>query len=239
MSRPLEHDKRRELARRAVEVLEREGVDVPIARLADALDVKRPTLLYHFPTRSHIVETALEDLLREQAAFVLARIAEKTHPIEQLHAQIVAVHEFHRGREARIVFLSQAIATSSRERMQELVDVGNRVFEPYRRAMAERIRAGIAEGTVAPCDADALVALARATIDGLMVQRVMTGIALAPVHALIWERLLAPLVIERENETTKKEEVGRCSASISGAVGARSASRTVASSTKRTRTRRA
>lgn len=231
MSRPPEIDKRRELARRAAQVMEREGVDVPIAQLADAVGVKRPTLLYHFPTRSHIVETALEDVLGEQAAFVLARMAEHEHPIEQLYAQLRAVHEFHHGREQRMVFLSQAMATAPRERVQALIDVGNRVFEPYRRAMADRIREGIAAGTIAPCDPEALIALVRATIDGLMVQRVMTGLDLAPVHALIWERLLAPLIIEKENAA--------CSASTSAAAAARSASRTAASSTKRVRTRRA
>jgi AcrR family transcriptional regulator len=232
MSRPPEPDKRRELARRAAQVMEREGVDVPIAQLAEALDIKRPTLLYHFPTRSHIVETALEDVLTEQASFVLARMAEREHPIEQLYAQLCAVHEFHRGREARMVFLSQALATAPRERVEALIEVGNRVFEPYRRAMAARIRQGIADGTVAPCDPEALLATVRALIDGLMVQRVMTGTDLGPVHALIWERLLAPLVLT-------KKEAPLCSASTSGAAGARSASRTAASSTRRARTRRA
>lgn len=235
MTRPADHDKRRELARRAVAVLEREGLDVPIARLADALEIKRPTLLYHFPTRSHIVETALEDLLREQALFVLARVAEHEHPIEQLYAQVRAVHEFHHGREGRIVFLTQAIAASAGERMAELVDVGNRVFEPYRRAVAERIRRGIDEGTVAPCDPDALVALVRAVIDGLMVQRVMTGLDLAPVHELLWAQVLGPLVLD----DGRSKEKATCSDSTSGAGAVRSASAMAASSTRRTRTRRA
>jgi AcrR family transcriptional regulator len=230
--RPPEQDKRRELARRAVEVLQREGLDVPISRLAVALDVKRPTLLYHFPTRSHIVETALEDLLTEQAEFVLARIAEHTHPMAQLDAQVRAVHAFHHGREARFLFLTQAIAASSRERMAELIDVGNRVFEAHRCAMAARIERGIAEGSIAPCDPSALIALVRAVSDGLLVQRVMTGLELAPVHELLWAHVLRPLVIDEPQETT-------CSASTSAVAAAHSASATAASSTKRTRTRRA
>src|SRR5512135_1723704 len=135
MGRPAEPDKRRELARRAVAVLEREGLEISTSRLADALEVKRPTLLYHFPTLGHIVELALEDLLTEQAAYVLPRIAEHTHPVDQLYAQIRAVHAFHRGREQRVVFLSQAIAATAGKRMKEIMDVGNRVFEPYRHAM--------------------------------------------------------------------------------------------------------
>jgi len=198
MARLPELEKRRDLAVRAVAVLQREGLEVSMSRLAQALEVKRPTLLYHFPSRSHIVEIALEDLLSEQAEFVLKRIAEHTHPIDQLYAQLCAVHEFHRGREERVVFLSQAIATSAGTRMQAIIDVGNRVFEPYRRAAADRIRQGIRDGIVEPCDPDALIALIRAVTDGLMVQRVMTGLELEPAHELLWNGLLAPLKKEPE-----------------------------------------
>lgn len=199
MARPAEPEKRLELARQAVQVLEREGLDVPMSRLAEALEINRSTLLYHFPTRGQIVETALEALLTEQALFVLARIEEHTHPIDRLYAQLRAVHEFHHGREARVVFLSQAIAASG-ERMAEILAVGNRVFEAHRRAAAARIRKGVKDGIVKPCDADALVNLIRAVTDGLMVQRVMTGVDLAPVHELLWTQLLRPL--KRRPEAT-------------------------------------
>jgi len=192
MARPAEPEKRLELARRAVDVFARDGFDVPMSRIADELGMKRPTLLYHFPTRAHIVETALQDLLVEQAAYVLARIEEHDHPIDRLFAQVRAVHAFHHGREARITLLSQAIASTG-GRMVELIDIGNRVFEAHRRAAADRIREGIRKGTVAPCDADALVNLTRAVTDGLMVQRLMTGADLAPVHDFLWTHVLLPL----------------------------------------------
>lgn len=192
MPRPPDQAKRIELARRAVEVMQREGVDVPMSRLAEALGIKRPTLLYHFPTRGHIAETALEDLLTQQAHHVLARIERHEHPIDRLYAQVKAVHEFHHGNEGRIVFLSQAVAASA-GRMPQIIEVGNRVFEAHRRAAAERIRQGIAEGIVAPCDPEALVSLARAITDGLMVQRVMTGLELRPVHEFFWAHVLRPL----------------------------------------------
>jgi hypothetical protein len=67
------------------------------------------------------------------------------------------------------------------------------VFEAHRRAAADRVRQGIADGMVVPCDADALVNLVRAVIDGLMVQRVVTGTPLAPVHRLLWKHVLLPL----------------------------------------------
>jgi hypothetical protein len=77
--------------------------------------------------------------------------------------------------------------------MRAIVEGAAKIFEAHRRANADRIRAGIAAGTVAPCDPDALVQLVRAVTDGLMLQRVTEGIALEPVHTLLWENLLAPL----------------------------------------------
>lgn len=200
MPRPPEPEKRQELARRAVRVLQREGMDVSTSRLADALEIKRPTLLYHFPSRADIAETALEDLLREQMLYVMQRIECHAHPIDRLFAQVQAVHAFHHGNEQRIVFLSQAIATTGGARMSQIMEVGNQVFEAQRVAAAERLREGMLRGAVAHCNPEALVALVRAVIDGLMVQRVMTGLELEPVHELLWERVLKPLKLREWEE---------------------------------------
>lgn len=197
MARPSEPEKRLEMARDAVSVLARLGLGTPMSRLADELGVKRPTLHYHFPTRGHIFETALEELLTEQALFVMERVNRHDHPIDRLFAQLQAVHEFHHGREERIVFLSQAIAASG-ERMSEIIAVGNRVFESQRRAAVKLLEDGMADGTVAPCDAESLVAVIRALTDGLMVQRVMTDVDLAPVHQFLWAHLLSPLKRKRK-----------------------------------------
>lgn len=193
MARPAEHEKRAELARAAVEILQREGVELSMAALADALGVKRPTLLYHFPTKAHIVEAALVELLLEQAAFVLGQASEHAHPIDRLFAHMRALYTFHHGREPRVVFLTQAIAATAGARLPEILQAGDAVFEAHRRETVERLRAGIREGTVAPCDPDALFATVRALNDGLMVQRVMSAQPLEPVHAFIWEHVLAPL----------------------------------------------
>jgi TetR/AcrR family transcriptional regulator len=202
MARPTEHDKKLSLAKSAVEVFGRFGFDTPMSRIADELGIKRPTLLYHFPTRGHIVETALQQLLVEQMAYVLERVERHEHPIDRLYAQLRAVHEFHHGREQRIALLTQA-AVAAGGRFAEMVDIGNRVFEAQRRAAADRIRQGIAAGTVWPCDADALMSLIRAITDGLVIQRVMTGLDLAPVHELLWTQLLCPL--KREQKKRKHE----------------------------------
>ncbi|MFT5430685.1 MAG: hypothetical protein ACI9OJ_001361 [Myxococcota bacterium] len=103
------------------------------------------------------------------------------------------MHEFHKGNEARIVFLSQAMATSGDERLASMIAVGNRVFEAHRNAQTDDVRRGIETGLVRPCDVDALMALVRSVTDGLLVQRVMTGVPYAPVHNFLWTHVLEPL----------------------------------------------
>lgn len=200
MARPAQPQKRRELARKAIGVLQREGLSVSMSHLSEVLEIKRPTLLYHLPTKAHIIEIALEDLLVEQAGYVIERVGQHEHPIDRLIAHLRAVHAFHHGREHRVMFLSQAIAAVGSERLTEIIDVGNRVFEMNRKDAADRVRRGIESGIVHPCDVDALMAMMRAMSDGLVVQRVMTGIDLDPVHAFLWERVLLPL--KREPEET-------------------------------------
>jgi len=203
MARPPDHERRRELARRGASVLQREGIEIPVARLADILGVKRPTLLYHFPTYGHLLEAALEDLLTEQATHVLARLSVHRDALRRLDAQIRAVHAFHDGREDRIVFLTQAIAATGGRRLPAILATADRVFEAHRRDAADRLRQGMAEGTIARCDADAVVALVRAVTDGLMVQRVLTGQPMGAVHDLLRDSLLEPL---RTTKGTRHEK---------------------------------
>ena len=54
MARPAEPEKRLELAHQAALVLEREGLDVPMSRIAEALGLNRSTLNYR--TRKHGLE---------------------------------------------------------------------------------------------------------------------------------------------------------------------------------------
>ncbi len=195
MARPVDRKKRRDLARRAVEALQKLGLEASMTQLAAELDVKRPTLLYHFPNKAAIVEYALEDILAEQAIFVIQRQEEHEHPIDQLFAQIVATHEFHHGKEARVLFLTQLLASAGTERAEQIMHVGNMAFEARRQVMAGRLRKGIEEGTVRPHDVNALISVVRSFNDGLIIQRVMLGAELAPIHAFIWEHVLSPLKI--------------------------------------------
>lgn len=199
MGRPVDTEKRGEICRKAVEFLREQGLNTSMAKLAEGLGIKRPTLLYYFPDRVAIFEQALADLLAEQAVFVVGRLMEHDHPIDQLYAQVRAVHEFHHERETRVLFLTQALAVGGSERTRHIVEIGNQAFAAHRQALTKRIRDGIEAGIIHPCDPDSLIRICRAAIDGLMVQRVMTGCELAPVHQLLWEGLLQPLKREPQD----------------------------------------
>lgn len=193
MGRPVDKEKRREVCKQAVEFLRENGLNTSTSALAEGIGIKRPTLLYYFPERVLLFEQALADLLAEQAVFVVERLLQHDHPIDQLYAQVRAVHEFHHERETRVLFLTQALAVAGTERTRHIVEIGNQAFEVHRQALGKRIRTGIESGIIYPCDPDALIRICRAAIDGLMVQRVMTACDLAPVHQLLWEGLLQPL----------------------------------------------
>ena len=143
MARPREQGKRAEIAERAVAVLEREGLGISTEQLARAIGVKRPTLIYHFPTHTHVIEAVLATLLAEQMAFVETRVEKHSHPIDRLYARLLAVAEFHRGREARMLFLSQAVAVAGGPRAVEIVKRASEFFELDRRAMVARVERGI------------------------------------------------------------------------------------------------
>lgn len=198
MARPVDHERREALAKQAVEVLRKEGLALSNKALAEKLGVKRPTLLYYFPNKAKLLEEALASLLAEQGMFVIAKMEAEDHPLKQLLVNVKAVHEFHHGREERIVFLTQAIATLGLDRTARFIEIGNQAFAAQRAIMRERLNKAIDEGRMHPCDVDSLLRLIRSTNDGLMVQRVMTGCDLAPVHQFLWDNVLNPLMREPE-----------------------------------------
>lgn len=181
---------------RAIDALQRLGLEISMTQLAAELGVKRPTLLYHFPNRAMIVEVALGEILAKQAVFVIERMEAHDNPIDQLYAQIRAVHEFHHGKEARVLFLTQVVAMSGTDRTAQIIEIGNMAFAARRQLMVKRLRDGIAAGTVAEHDADSLIRVVRSFNDGLVVQRMMTGCDLAPIHEFIWQHVLSPLKLE-------------------------------------------
>jgi AcrR family transcriptional regulator len=166
---------------------------VSAEHLARELGIKRPTLLYHFPTHAHVVRLALTELLMEQAEFVAKRVEQHAHPIDRIYARMCAVHDFHRGKELRILFLTQAIAVTAGSSASDILIGASALFDEARRDMSERLERGIEEGIVEKHDTKALVNMARALIDGLTIQRVVSPSTVRPVHEMFWETVLEPL----------------------------------------------
>ncbi len=185
--------RRTALAQQAVAVLQTHGLNLSNAALAQQLQIKRPTLLYYFPTKASILEAAWQEMFTDQVAFVLQRMAAHQHPLDQLDAQLRAVHDFHHGREGRVVFLTQSIATLGMPTAERFIRLGDQAFEAQRNLMKVRLQEAIDAGQMHPCDVDALVRLVRSTVDGLLVQRFMTGCALEPVHDFFKRHVLDPL----------------------------------------------
>jgi AcrR family transcriptional regulator len=204
MARPPDIAKKRELALRATEVLESEGLSISYEQLSRAMGINRTTLLYHFPTHADIIQTILAGMLAEQAAFVESRVAEHEHPVDRLYARMLAVHEFHEGGEARLLFLSQAVAVTGGANVRAIVKGATDLFEEGRRALVEGLERGVAAGIVAPCDAKAIVSLTRAVIDGLSFQRVTTSGSIRPMQELFWKSVLLPL--KRQPTKARKEK---------------------------------
>ncbi|MEZ4391128.1 MAG: TetR/AcrR family transcriptional regulator [Polyangiales bacterium] len=193
MPRPPDLERRRALALKAAEVLEAQGLAISTEQLARAVGVNRTTLLYHFPTQLDVVQAALGELVTAQQDFLTERLEGVSHPVDRLAARARAVLEFHRGREARLVFLTQALAVAGGARVGEVMQGAAALFESARAAMVRDLEAGVAAGTVAPCDAGAVVSLTRAVIDGLTLQRVASGVEAEPALALFESCVLAPL----------------------------------------------
>ena len=197
MARNVQIEKRKELAAKAMDVLRVEGLECSMTALAEALGLKRPTLLYYFPDKASIVELALETTLAEQVQFTVGEMAKHRHPVDRLYAQVRSVHAFHKGREERIIFLIQALATAGKERTDQILRIGNQAFEMHRIALAAEIKYAIAQGTMHPCDPQALIQLVRSVVDGVLVQRVMTDCDFEPIHEFLWNHVLGPLKVEQ------------------------------------------
>ncbi len=204
MARPPDLEKRKELARRAAAVLEKHGLTISTEELARRLEINRTTLLYHFPTYADIIQSVLGDLLAEQAIYVERKVREHEHPIDQIYARIRATHSFHEGRERRLLFLSQAVAVTGGPNVADIVRGAADLFEASRNALVAALERGIDEGTVAPCDAKAVISLARAVIDGLTFQRVTSSAPIEPMQRLFYESVLLPLKRSPSQAKTKK-----------------------------------
>ncbi len=197
MSRPVDTQRRSELASRALDVLRARGIGrTTMSELATALGVKRPTLYFYFRDLTALLHAAIEDVYRGYFAHVTARVSGIEHPIEALGELARATVEFHRGRRDLVVLLFQLWAAGDAD-PEALLARSRAVGEPLRAELIARLRAGIERKVVARCDPERVVDLVLTVLDGTIVQEVTRGASGAPVVDELWQRVLAPLVIVR------------------------------------------
>jgi len=202
MARHVDQEKRAEILQAAFAFLRQQGSPrVTMTELARALGMKRSTLYWYFPDVASIFDAALDALFIEQDRFVSERIAGLSHPIDVLGAYLQAVHAFYAGRDDEIVFMFQFWAAGRPEAPDLALSRIRARYLPRREQAIALLRAGVESGQVRPCDPEALIGLVGAMIDGLLIQRQVTGAALAPIHAIIQDMLLAPLKVEPPTET--------------------------------------
>lgn len=167
--------RRAELAQAAFDVLRTRGVQTSMRELADALGVKRPTLYFYFPDLGSVFETVLDQTYQALAELVMRRIEMVDHPLDRLRAVVDATIDFHRERPQLIGGLFQLWAVGGRD-FASVLDRERRVVVAARDALVADVRAGIARREVLPCDAERVVDLVLAVVDGVLVHHVL-GIA--------------------------------------------------------------
>jgi AcrR family transcriptional regulator len=193
MPRKLDIARRAELATRAVAALRERGVQrCTMSDLAAALGLKRPTLYFYFRDLGAVFDAVFEDTQRRYLEHVAQRIAPIAHPIDQLAALARATAEFQAGQRDLVVLLFQLWAVGGTD-PERVLARGRELFEPSRRLLVARVAAGVADGTIPPCDPAALVDLVIATLDGALVAQVTRRALPGPIVEEMIARVLVPL----------------------------------------------
>lgn len=197
MARTVDTQRRAELAARALEVLRTRGIGrTTMSELAEALGVKRPTLYFYFRDLTGLLHVAIEDVYRDYFTHVTARVRDIEHPVQALGELARATVEFQRGRRDLVILLFQLWAAGDAQ-PEELLARARAVGEPLRAELVARLRAGIERKVVARCEPERIVDLVLAVLDGTIVAEVTRGVGGAPVVEELWQRVLAPLVLDR------------------------------------------
>jgi AcrR family transcriptional regulator len=194
--RPTDHEKRKEIALAALDVVRREGIQqVTMASLAQALGLKRPTLYFYFPSIPHIFAALFEILREDELTFVGGRLAGAGHPLDALMIYLRAEHAFaaQRGLDDVTVLMASFWASGNAEDRERFRALILKDLVPARALFVALLQQGIAQGRVAPCDPDALVDMVFALQDGLLLQQTLRQLDAEPVFCLIESHLLAPL----------------------------------------------
>ena len=194
VARTIDHDQHEQMTLRAFAAVKSQGVaGLSMARIARDVGVKRSTLYWYFGNLGELFEAVLQVVLEQQAIFVAGEVAAHSHPIDQLLAWIHGVHRFYGEDPGLLPVLIQLWAVGRPAEPEAAIAHALAQFEPLRQAAITLLEEGMAEGTVAPCDAAVIVDLCSTMIDGALVHRVSRDLATGPVLAHFARCVLEPL----------------------------------------------
>jgi TetR/AcrR family fatty acid metabolism transcriptional regulator len=194
MSRKPDIARRREIAARAFEAIRERGVHrTSMSDLAAALEMKRPTLYWYFKDLDEIFAAVINRADERWGAFIAARLAGVTDPIDYLEAFLEASAEFYHGQRDHVIALFQLWAASAAEKPERILERSRDYIEPMRAGLIDRLNRGIAAGLVVDCDAEGVVDVVLSIADGVQVQRVTRDADLEPIVATVIRYVLTPL----------------------------------------------
>ena len=195
MPRRPDMNRRAEIADRALQVVLERGVHkTTMSDIARALEMKRPALYWYFSDLGAVFEAALGSLQQQVLRYVVDRVAQESHPIDQLYVALAAVVEFYQDKRALLIGLFQLWAvTSTHGDPESAIAQERELVEAPRGFLIALVAQGIAEGQVRPCVPEALVDTVLTLIGGAQVQRVTRDADLTPVLHFVREQLLEPL----------------------------------------------
>lgn len=196
MSRPIDHEKRLEIALGALEVLRERGlIGTSMSQIAAALGMKRPTLYHYFPDLRSMFETAVAHIRDQEARYVAPRLMGMTHPVDLLDAFVRAEHAFYReeGYADFLVLVLQFWASGTQQDRARFEELTTQQLQPLRAMLVHGLQLAIDEGTLRPTDPEVLVDFVFALMDGAMVHHILRGTDPEPLSDLLRDRVLDPL----------------------------------------------
>lgn len=198
MARPIDEDRRIEIAQAALAVLRERGVQgTRMSHIADALEMKRPTLYHYFGSIPELFEYAVEQLRQDEVEFVAQRIAGADHPIEAVSRCLRSAIAFYRtvGIEQFVFLICQGWASGDAAQRERFSHTAMRYLDPLRTLLIGVVAHGMAEGRIGPCDPQRLVDAALSTLHGAIVHEVLVGASADESIDFFCTRILEPLRI--------------------------------------------
>jgi len=214
VARPVDLERRREIALQALEVLRSQGLQqATMSGLAKALGLKRPTLYFYFPSIPDLF-LALVDIHREEeVAWVAKRMQGQSHPIDALLTFLRAEHEFvsERGLDDFMLLMASFWATGSPDDRSRFRKRVLRDLLPARQLFTALLQQGMAQGQIRAVDAEGLIDTVFCLQDGILVQGGLRDLDTERVFTM-FETLLEPLRIPAEAPADGDPSVGEAQA---------------------------